>query len=423
MIRRRHLLAGAALAGLSPAARAQVQPRVTFLSQWSSGSDGAAISGLGKRFEQEGGIWQHMPTPGFTTEMLSKLRADIAAGRPPAASQLKGPEIAAWSKLAPTINLDPMVPAEYEKLMSNELARVHRPEGHWLALPLQIFRTNDMFLSRAAMAKVGATKAPTTWAEFNELATAMKAAGITPLANGGLRWDHGTKLEIALAGISADAYRAALMHLDPKALQGPEMQRAFVQLRKFVGWMSPATTLMHFSINLPELIKGQSGMLLMGGFAHGFIRSLGGRPEEILVTSAPQDEGKPCFVLNADSMIFWKHVEPDLVAGQKLLARLVLQKDVQEKYSQTTGSIPVRTDIDLSGREWTDGQRTAAAVRREAIKTGRVLLSFAHNMALPNHVASAMIDVVLAFLRDDAMTPDQATKKLAAAAAAASAQR
>src|SRR3954463_15606206 len=104
-IDRRKFLAGttAALA-LPAAAHAQVKPRVTFISQWSSGSDGAAISGLGKRLEEEGGIWQHSPVPGFTTEMMNKLRADIIAGNPPAASQLKGPEIAVWSKIAPTVN-------------------------------------------------------------------------------------------------------------------------------------------------------------------------------------------------------------------------------------------------------------------------------------------------------------------------------
>jgi len=419
MIRRRHLLAGAALAGLPPAVRAQVKPRVTFLSQWSAGADGVAIETLGKRLEKEGGIWQHSPIPGFTTEMMTKLRAGITAGRLPAASQLKGPEIAEWARLTPTLDLEPIVPAGYETLMSAQLARLHRPAGRWLALPLQVFRTNDMYLSRVAMAKVGATKAPTTWAEFTELAAAMKAAGIIPLANGGLRWDHGTKLEIALAGISADVYRAALMELDPKALQGPEMQHAFALVRKFVGWMSPSTSHLHYWINLPDLIKGEFGMLLMGGFAQGEMRSFGARPDEVLVTSAPQDEGKPCFVLNADSLIFWKHEEPDLVAGQQLLAKLILQKDVQEKYSQITGSNPVRTDVDLSGPGWSDGQRTAAAVRRESIRTGRVLLSFAHNMALPNQIASAMIDVVLAFIRNDDMTPEEGAKRLAAAAAAA----
>jgi glucose/mannose transport system substrate-binding protein len=414
---RRDLLAGAAvLAALPRATRGQAKARVTFVSQWSSGSDAAAINGLGKRFEQEGGIWQHSPVPGFTTEMLRKLRADIAAGNPPAASQLKGPEIGEWSKLAPVVDLDPLVPPGYGKLMSAELLALHKPRGQWIALPMQVYRINTLFVSRPAMAKVGATRAPRTWAEFNDLATAMKAAGITPLANGGLRWDDGMKLEIALAGISPDAYRAALMNLDAKALRGPEMLQAFVQLRKLEGWMDPLAAMLHYSINLPKLFKGEMGMLLMGGFAQGVIRSLGGKPGDLLVTSAPQDEGKPCFVLNADSMIFWKRSEPDLIAGQQLLARLMMQKDVQEKYSQTTGSLPARIDADLSGPGWTDDQRAAAAARAEAISTRRVVMSFAHNMALPNHIAQPMIDVVTEFVHNDEMTPETAVARMATAA-------
>jgi len=414
---RRDLLAGAAmLTALPRAAGAQVKPRVTFISQWSSGSDAAAINGLGKRFEQEGGIWQHTPVPGFTTELLRKLRADIAAGNLPAASQLKGPELAEWSKLAPTVDLDPLVIAGYDKLMSTELEKLHRPQGNWIALPMQVYRTTNLFVSRPAMAKVGATRAPATWAEFNELAAAMKAAGIVPLANGGLRWDDGMKLEIALAGISADAYRAALMNLDAKALRGPEMLQAFAQLRKFASWMDPRTALLHYSINLPSFLKGEMGMLLMGGWAQGVIRTLGGKLDDVLIVSAPQDEGKLCFVLNADSMIFWKCNEPDLIAGQRLLVRLMMQKDVQEKYSQTTGSLPVRIDIDLSGPAWTDGQRAGAAARAESIKTQRMLLSFAHNMALPNHIASAMIDVISDFVHDAKMPPEQAVAQMATAA-------
>src|SRR5262245_66639317 len=129
MVPRRKLLAGAAAMAALPgsgSAQQAVKPRVTFISQWAAGSDGAAISGLGKRLEDEGGVWQHSPVPGFTTEMMNKLRADIIAGNPPAASQLKGPEIAAWSKIAPTVHLHPLVAAEaYEKLIPSELVRLH----------------------------------------------------------------------------------------------------------------------------------------------------------------------------------------------------------------------------------------------------------------------------------------------------------
>ena len=123
-IHRRTVLAGTA-ALLGTAARAQgVKPRLTAISQWSAGSDGAAITALGKKFEERGGVWQHSPVPGFTTDMMNKLRAQIMAGDPPACSQLKGPEIAAWSKIAPTLDLTETVAAAgYEKVVSPDLAR------------------------------------------------------------------------------------------------------------------------------------------------------------------------------------------------------------------------------------------------------------------------------------------------------------
>ena len=395
LVRRRHLLAGAAALAAAPqATHAQVKPRVTFISQWSSGSDGAAISGLGKRLEEEGGIWQHSPVPGFTTEMMNKLRADIIAGNPPAASQLKGPEIAVWCKIAPTVNLDPLVAAAgYETLIPAELVGLHKPQGHWIALPMQVYRTTTLFMSKPAMKKVGADKAPKTWAEFNALATEMKKAGITPVANGGIRWDDGMKL-------------------DPKALKSAEMLQAFAQLRKFADWMDPAIAAQHYSVNLPKFLKGDMGMLMMGGWAQGVIKNLGGNLDDVLITSIPQDEGKPVFVLNADSMIFWRRKEADLTAGQQLLAKLMMQKDVQEKYSQTTGSIPVRTDVDLSGPAWTDGQREASAVLIDSFKSKRVLLSLAHNMAQPNNISAAMIDVITEYIHNDKVTPEQAVTRL-----------
>jgi glucose/mannose transport system substrate-binding protein len=417
LIRRRDLLAGAAaVAAMPQSLSAQTKPRVTFISQWSSGSDGAAISGLGKRLEEEGGIWQHSPVPGFTTEMMNKLRADIIAGNPPAASQLKGPEIAVWSKIAPTVNLDPLVAAAgYEKLIPTELIGLHKPQGHWIALPMQVYRTTTLFMSKPAMKEVGAAAAPKTWAEFNALAAEMKKAGITPVANGGIRWDDGMKLEIALSGINCEAYRAALMKLDPKALKSAEMLQSFAQLRKFADWMDPAIAAQHYSVNLPKFLKGDMGMLMMGGWAQGVIKNLGGNLDDVLITSVPQDEGKPVFVLNADSMIFWQRKEPDLTAGQQLLAKLMMQKDVQEKYSQTTGSIPVRTDVDLSGPAWTDGQREASTVLIDSFKSKRVLLSLAHNMAQTNPITAAMVDVLTEYVHNDKVTPEQGVARLAAA--------
>ncbi len=161
------------------------KPRVTVITQWSAGSDGAAITALGEVFTKAGGDWQHNPVPGFTTDMMNKLRAQILSGDPPAVSQLKGPEIAAWSKIAPTVNLDSDVAAAgYESVVAPELIRLHKPFGHWIALPLQVYRINSIWISKKAADRVGLTELPKTWAEYNAIGEKWQRPGssLSPMA-------------------------------------------------------------------------------------------------------------------------------------------------------------------------------------------------------------------------------------------------
>ncbi|WP_375160517.1 ABC transporter substrate-binding protein [Bradyrhizobium sp. RDT46] len=417
---RRRLLAGSVATLALPAfARAQgaVKPRLTAISQWSAGSDGAAITALGKKFEEKGGVWQHSPVPGFTTEMMNKLRAQIMAGDPPACSQLKGPEIAAWSKIAPTVDLDAVVAAAgYEKVVAPDLAKLHKPGGKWIALPLQIYSTNMLFLSKRAMDKAKADKVPVTWADFNDLAEKMKAGGVAhPIANGGTRPDDGQKFEAALAGISPLAYRAAIMNLEKKALEGPEIKAAFAQVRKIADWMDPNVGAQHFSTNLKRFIDGDMGMMIMGGWAQGVLRNAGFKLEDFMIAPGPSDNSKPVFLLNADAFIFWQRKEADLQAGQTLMAQLVMDPAIQTMYSQITGSIPVRTDVDLSGEGWSEGQRTTAKALKEAIASNQAVLSMAHNMAQENGMTAAMIDVITEYVKNKTIKPEQAATRLAEA--------
>jgi len=417
---RRCLLAGSAAALALPAfARAQgaVKPRLTVISQWSAGSDGAAITALGKKFEEKGGIWQHSPVPGFTTEMMNKLRAQIIAGDPPACSQLKGPEIAAWSKIAPTVDLDALVAAAgYEKVVAPDLAKLHKPAGKWIALPLQIYSTNMLFLSKRGMDKAKADKIPVTWADFNELAEKMKSAGMTyPLANGGTRPDDGQKFEASFAGISPTAYRAAIMNLDKKALEGPEIKAAFAQTRKLADWCDPNVGAQPYATNLKRFVDGDMGMLIMGGWAQGVLKNAGFKFDDYTIAPGPSDNSKPVFLLNADAFIFWQRKEADLQAGQTLMAQLVMDPAIQTMYSQITGSIPVRTDVDLSGEGWSDGQRRTAAALKDAVASNQAVLSVAHNMAQQNGLTAAMIDVITEYVKNKTIKPEEAVTRLAEA--------
>jgi len=413
----RRAVLGAAAALAAPRVHAQaVTPKVTVISQWSSGPSGAAMMALGQEFERQGGSWEHDPVPGFTTEMMNKLRAQIIAGDPPAASQLKGPEIAAWSKIAPVVDLDATVKtAGYEAQVSAELVRLSKPHGHWIALPIQAYRINSLFMSRKAADRVGVTKLPATWAEFNAIGDKMKAAGITPIANGGIKWDDAMKWEIALCGISLEAYRKAIMELDEKTLKGPEVLAAFRQHRKLAEWSDLGTSGQDYTPFVPRFMKGEMGMLLMGDWAAGVYKRSGFQVSDYLVGPAPADDGKIAFDLNSDEFLFWKRDEPAFQEGQKLLAQIVMDKSFGPLFCQITGSIPVRADTDLSAAGFTDQQREASRSMGEAMKAGRVVLSLAHNMAQTNQITAAMVDVLTEFVHDNRISPEEGQKRLAEA--------
>ncbi len=85
---------------------ALAEPKTNLLSQWSEGSDAAAIAKLGDTFTAAGGKWEQTSIAGHTANTLAKLRADVVAGNAPLAVQLKGPEIAEWNETGKTANLD-----------------------------------------------------------------------------------------------------------------------------------------------------------------------------------------------------------------------------------------------------------------------------------------------------------------------------
>src|SRR5262249_50319471 len=145
----------------------------------------------------------------------------------------------------------------------------------------------------------------------------------------------------------------------------------------------------------------------------GVLRNAGFKFEDFTIVLGLSDNSKPVFLLNADAFIFWQRKEADLQAGQTLMAQLVMDPAIQTMYSQITGSIPVRTDVDLSGEGWPDGRRRTAAARKEATASNQAALILPHNMAQKTGMPAAMIDVIPDFVKNKTIKPEQAATRLA----------
>jgi glucose/mannose transport system substrate-binding protein len=393
------------------------EPKTNLLHQWDIGSDALAIAKLGEMFEVEGGVWEQTPIPGHTANTLTKLRADVLAGNPPPAVQLKGPEIAEWAATGYTADLNELASKEkWDQVVAPTLISVMKPNGAWVAAPMNIHRINWMWASKPALEKVGVTGLPKTWEEFNDVAQKLADAGITPIAHGSMDWIDGTLFEIVVYGMDPDLYTKAFVDLDLDALRSKGMVESFAQLRKMVGWMDEGIPGRTYDVAAGMMLRGEAGFHFMGDWAIGLYNNSGFTAgEDYLCDRAPMNVDEPGFILNSDSVVFFKVDDPDYQEGQELLAHLIMSPEFQTVFNKAKGSIPARLDVDLQG--FNPCQQKAQADLQKTIEAGNLVVSMAHNMAVPQKYRAAMLEVITEFVNDPGLSPEDAAVQLSDAVA------
>jgi glucose/mannose transport system substrate-binding protein len=395
-------------------ARAVAEPKTNLLSQWDNGSDAAAIAKLGDMFKAAGGKWESTSIAGHTANTLAKLRADVVAGNPPPAVQLKGPEIAEWNATGMTLNLDDLAKKEgWDKSVAPELLPVMKPKGSWVAVPMNIHRINWMWASKKALDKAGITSLPKTWAEFNADCEKVKAAGLIPIAHGSADWTDATTFEIVVYGMDMDLFKKAFVEGNTDAMRSDGMVKAFEQFRKMINWMDPGMSGRTWDAAANMMLTGQAAFFFMGDWSIGTFNAAGFKPEvDYLASQAPEDNGKPGFILNSDSVVFFKQKDPDYAAGSQLLAHLIMTKDFQTIFNKAKGSIPARLDVDLSNG-FNPYQQMCQKDLEAAIKAGTLVRSFAHNMTILQKYRGAAMEVITEFVNTPNISAADGAKKLA----------
>jgi glucose/mannose transport system substrate-binding protein len=394
---------------------ALAQPKVLMLHQWASGNDAASIAKLGEMFTAAGGQWEQTAIAGHTANTLAKLRADVVAGNAPAAVQLKGPEIAEWNATGGTADMDELATAEgWDAVVAPELLPVMKPEGKWVAAPMNIHRINWIWGNKAAMESVGVTALPKTWAEFNDACEKAIAGGKVCLAHLSADWSDATVFEDVVYGMDLELYKKAFVEGDLDALRSEGMIKAFDQMRLMVSkYMDPAIAGRDYDTAANMMTNGDALFFIMGDWELGRIISVGKMPgEDILCGQSPTDWAGAGFILNSDSVVFFKQNDPAYQEGQKLLASPILSPDFQKVFNITKGSIPARLDVDLS-EGFNACQVQAQADLQASIGAGTLVRSMAHNMTVLQKYRGAMMDTITEFVNTPEMTSEEAANLMA----------
>jgi glucose/mannose transport system substrate-binding protein len=409
-----YLAASAAVLALE-AGVALATPKTNMLHQWATGSDAAAIAKLGEMFTAAGGVWEQTAIAGHTANTLAKLRADVVAGNAPPAVQLKGPEIAEWNATGGTQSMDELATAEgWDKVVAPELLPVMKPDGHWVAAPMNIHRINWLWGNKAVMEAAGVTELPKTWAEFNAACDKIVASGKICLSHLSADWTDATTFETVVYGMDLDLFKKAFVEGDIDALRSEGMAKAFEQMRTMVTkYMDPAIAGRDYDTASNMMAKGDAAFFIMGDWEIGVLLAAGFKPgEDILCGQAPTDWGKPGFILNSDSVVFFKQSDPEFIEGQQLLAKLILSPEFQTIFNQAKGSIPARLDVDLS-QGFNPCQQLAQKDLQASIEAGTLVRSMAHNMTVLQKYRGAMMETITEFVNTPEMSGQDAANLMA----------
>ncbi|MER8741723.1 MULTISPECIES: ABC transporter substrate-binding protein [unclassified Mesorhizobium] len=402
------------------AGTAFAEPKTNLLHQWATGSDAQAIAKLGEMFTAKGGKWEQTSIAGHTANTLAKLRADVIAGNAPPAVQLKGPEIAEWNETGMTADLDELAASEgWEKVVAPELLPVMKPTGKWVAAPMNIHRINWLWASPKVMQAAGVAEMPKTWAEFNAACDKIVATGKICISHSTADWTDSTVFEVVLYGQDIDLYRKAFVEGDVESMRSPGMVKAFTQMRLMTSkYMDPGMVGRDWDSMSALVGKGDAAFHIMGDWTIGLLTAAGFKEgTDYVCAQAPTDWGKPGFILNSDSVVFFKQKDQDYIDGQKLLASLILSPDFQTVFNQAKGSIPARLDIDLS-KGFNPCQQVSQKDLQASIKDGTLVRSMAHNMTIPQKMRGAIMDSITEFVATPDMSPEDGANAMADAAEA-----
>ena len=397
-------VSAAACAAFMVSATAAHAQTAEVLHYWTSGGEARAVAALQEQFEAAGGTWVDAPVAGGGGDaQATVLRSRVLAGDPPTAVQIKGPNIQDWAAEGVLANLDEVAEAEgWDDILPPLLRDIVTYDDHYVAVPVNIHRVNWLWVNPDLLAQVG-REVPTTWDAFNETADALLAAGITPLAHGGQPWQDATVFETVVLGLGgAEFYREALVELDPDALASDTMVAVFDQMRRIRGYVDPNFPGRDWNLATGMVMNGEAAMQIMGDWAKGEFtaadQEAGG---DYLCVPTPGDSG---FILNSDSFAFFDVEGDDRVAGQRLLASLILGEDFQETFNLFKGSIPARSDLER-------GAFDACAVRSMedldlAVANDSLVPSMAHEIAIGRSVRGAFLDVVTQHFNSDMSSED-----------------
>ncbi|WAJ28719.1 ABC transporter substrate-binding protein [Antarcticirhabdus aurantiaca] len=395
----RSALAGAAMTcAFVSGAGAQEPLRAEVMHWWTSGGEAAAVKVFADAYTKAGGTWVDSAVAGGQNLRAAAINR-IVGGNPPTSSQFNtGRQFDDLVGQGLLIDLDAVASEnKWSDAIPGPIVEAASRDGKFYAVPVNIHGQNWMFFNAEAFKNAGIAEAPKTFDEFFAAMDKLKAAGLTPIAWGGQPWQEALVFDAVLLGQGGkELFFKVYRDKDAEAIQSDDFKRVaetFHRMRDYVDAGAPGR---NWNDATAMVITGKAGVQIMGDWAKGDFIAAGMTPgEQAGCALVPGNNG---YVMGGDVFVFPKLGDAP-TQGQALLAKTMLDPEVQIAFNKVKGSIPVRTDVDTSSMD-ACAQEGAALVKDEANQVPSV------NFLVSADTVGALQDTITSYFNDASATPE-----------------
>lgn len=395
------LLLGAA-AGAAHAQTAEV------LHWWTSKGESAAVQELATAYRKAGGTWVDAAIAGGDNARNTALHR-MFGGKPPTVTQFTATrqyhEIIEQGLLA---DIDAVAKAQnWDALLPEPLKEFVKVGGHYYAVPVNIHNPSWFWYSKAVLAKAGVTAEPQNIDEFFAALDKIKATGAIPLALGGQQWQELILFYTVLhTSGGADLYKRLYRSTDGKVALTPEFKKVLADFKRLKAYTDAGAPNRDWNVTTNLLITDRAGFQIIGDYVKAEFaaaKKVAGKDYGCFPGFGP----KAPYVIDGDVFVFPKNKDPRAAAAQQLFASVVMSPATQLAFNLRKGSIPVRTDVELTGTD------ICTQLGVAALKDPSRHLPSPEQMVSPDK-SSAIGDVVTDFW-NTRQTVDAAARAMAAA--------
>lgn len=405
------LLAAVSAVGLLAAVPASAQgTKVEVLHWWTSGGESAALRVFADKLNASGDVWVDTAIAGGPNARTAGINR-IVGGNPPTAMQFNtGKQFDELVSNGLLRNVDDLAKAgNWNTVLPQGIIRAIMRDGHFYAVPVNIHGQSWLFYNTKVLADAGVAE-PKTWDDVLASGDKLKAKGIVPLAfSGQPNWERGLFNAVMVGAGGPDMFRSFWAKRDAEMVKGPAFQKVAETYKALRTLVDPGSPGRNWPDATSMVITGKAAMQVMGDWAKGEFSAAGLTPGKeygcVLL-------GGGEFVMGGDVFVLPPSSDKAQTAAQDRLAGIMLDPATQIAFNTKKGSVPVRTDVDVSSMDIC-AQKGAKALADPAKQVE------ANELLATPDLTGAVQDVITQYWNDPAMTAKAFTDKIISAMQAA----